>query len=716
MKRFLAMLLAVVMVFALAACGQQQAAAPEEAHAGSDDGTAPVDTPAVLSFEEDDDAIYEAALGEYQEYLEKAKAEVNNVSLRYALEAVAEAKLMESAVYIPGSSKGGMYAIGRVAPSTVDYQYWGNDQDRYYTALVVKGDPIKSADREEMRAKFAELKGTGEYYAWAEQYLADKGYTLKDTYTIGFSSNPKTWDILETYRSADAEAIVNTFSNLVEYDNESVLQPALAVALPEVSADGLTYTFTIRQGVKWVDSQGRKVGEVTANDWVTGLQHCLDTGGTSWLVDGVIKNAHEYMEGEIVDFAEVGVKALDDYTLQYTLEQPTPYFLSMFTYNPFAPMNKAYFESKGGVLGLDAWASLESCDYGKDPDNIAYCGPYLVSNFTADNKIVFSANKDYYDTASVKIKTLTWLYNDGKDPTKAYNDMKNEVLDGCSLNSQTLQLAIDDGWFDQYKFVSATDATSYGMFINLRRGGYALFNDETAVVSALTEEQRTLANAALQNVHFRRAIAYGADRIAYNAQVTSDDVAELSVINSYTPGNFVRLEEDVTLDIGTFPAGTYYGEIMQAQLDADGVSIKVWDPTKEAGAGSSAGFDGWYNPANAKAELALAAEELGITIDKDNPVVLELVYPSEVVQYANRANAWKQSVEASTDGAIIIELLDSTSLINWYYSGYYCESGAQCDYNMYDCSGWGPDYGDPKTYLDTLQAEIGDMIHMLGIY
>lgn len=720
-KKLLAMLLALVMVLGLAACGQSAAPAPAESSSPAPSNDEPAaDVPAEPTFVDDDGQVFDDTLGEYQELLAAATAENDNVSLRFVMEAIAEAKLMESAVYIPGSSKGGMYAIGRVAPRTVDFQYWGNDQNRYYTALVVEGDPIKSEDRAEMRAKFAELKGTGEYYEWARQYLLDKGYTLKDTYSIGYSSDPKTWDILETYRAADAEAIVNTFTNLVEYDNESVLRPALAVDLPEVSADGLTYTFKLREGVKWVDSQGRFVANVTANDWVTGLQHCLDTEGTSWLVDGVIKGVSEYLAGEITDFAEVGVKAIDDYTLEYTLEKPCPYFLSMFTYNPFAPMNKEYFESKGGVLGYDAWNSLESCDYGKDPDNIAYCGPYLVTNNTAENKIVFSANPDYYDPDSVTIKTLTWLYNDGKDPTKAYNDMKSGVLDGCNLNTQTLQLAKDDGWFDQFSFVSATDATSYGMFLNVRRGGYALFSDETAVVTELTEEQQTLANSAMQNVHFRRALAFAADRGAYNAAVVGDDLALLSVINSYTPGNFVRLEEDVTYDINgtatTFPAGTYYGEIMQAQIDADGVPIKVWDPTKEEGAGSSAGFDGWYNPDNAKAELAKASEELGYEISAENPVVLELVYPSEVQVYSDRANAWKQTVEASTDGAIIISLLDTTSLLNWYYAGYYCESGSQCDYNLYDCSGWGPDYGDPCTYLNTMQDEVGDMIHMIGIY
>ena len=429
------------------------------------------------------------------------------------------------------------------------------------------------------------------------------------------------------------------------------------------------------------------------------------------------------MSGDTVDFGDVGVKATDDYTLVYTLTQPTPYFMTMMAYNPFAPLNEQYFLSQGGALGYDAWAEANEAGtvkYGVDRDHIAYCGPYLVTNFTEKNKIVFSLNPTYWNKDNINIKTVTWLYNDGQDATKAYKDMKSEILDGCGLNAEALELAKNDGWFDQYHYVSGTDATSFGSFVNLNRQGYALFNDASQVVSGLTDEQKDLANLALQNTHFRRALAFAYDRIAYNAQVTGDDVAALSVINSYTPGNFVQLSEDVTVKMNgvdkTFPAGTYYGAIVQAQIDADGVAMKVWDPTLEEGAGSSAGFDGWYNPSNAVAELKKAAEELGITIDKDHPVHLELSYPSAVVQYANRANAMKKSVEESTGGAIIIDLLDCESLANWYYDGYYCQVGAQCNYNIYDCSGWGPDYGYPQTYLNTFQQEIGDMIHCLGIY
>ena len=727
-------LLSLVLVFALAAslcaCETKKAdnntTTPTQAQnevtptENPDNPGQPTPTAAVLLT--DDSAIFDAALGEYAEYLAEAQGEVKNISLRYTLEAISEAKLMESCVYIPGSCQGGTFAIGRVVPYTASPCLWGNDQYRYHNLLVVAGDPLKPEDRTALKTEYNKLKGTGTYEAYAKQYLADKGYTLKDTYTIGYSSDPETWDIFNTYLAADAEAIVNTFDNLIEYDGENVMKPALAESW-EVSDDGLTYTFKIRKGVQWVDSQGRKIADLTANDFVTGMQHCLDCEATSYLVDGVITGASEYMYGDTVDFGDVGVKATDDYTLVYTLAQPTPYFMTMMAYNPFAPLNEKYFLSQGGALGYDAWAEANEAGtvtFGIDRDHIAYCGPYLVSNFTENNKIVFSLNPTYWNKDNINIKTITWLFNDGKDATKAYKDMKEELLDGCGLNSEALELAKNDGWFDLYHYVSGTDATSFGSFLNLNRQGYALFSDPTQVVSGLTDEQKDLANLALQNTHFRRALSFAYDRIAYNAQVVGDEIAALSVINSYTPGNFVQLSEDVTVKINgkdtTFKAGTYYGAIVQAQIDADGVPMKVWDPTLEEGAGSSAGFDGWYNPANAVAELKKAAEELGITIDKDHPVHLELSYPSSVVSYANRANAMKKSVEESTNGAIIIDLLDCESLANWYYDGYYCQTGAQCNYNIYDCSGWGPDYGDPQTYLNTFQKEIGDMIHCLGIY
>jgi len=216
----------------------------------------------------------------------------------------------------------------------------------------------------------------------------------------------------------------------------------------------------------------------------------------------------------------------------------------------------------------------------------------------------------------------------------------------------------------------------------------------------------------------------GLDRAAYNAQTVGEELKLTSLINSYTPGNFVSLEKEVTVDINgtatTFPAGTYYGAIMQAQIDADGIEMTVWDPAADGGAGSSDGYDGWYNPDAAAAELAVAIEELaaiGIEISAENPVYIDLPYFSGSEAYGNRANALKQSIESALGGVVVVNLVACEDAATWYYAGYYCGSGEEMNFDIYDVSGWGPDYGDPQTYLDTMLPDYaGYMTMMLGIF
>lgn len=733
MKKILSLVLALVMALSLIACGQKpEAPAPTATEAATEAaGDAAAEAAEYVDpyadVREDYDALSEAiymdVLGEFYEALETAKASTDTDE-RYALMAIAEAKLMEAGVYLPLTAGGGNYAISRVAPHTVSGIAWGNDSVRFHN-VVVTTEPITTAHRDEMKAKWAELKGTGTYEAWAEEYLVEQGYTLKDSYTLGYPSDPMTWNLLATYRAADSEAICNTVDMLVEYDAENVMQPALATEW-SVSDDGLTYTFKIREGVKWVDSQGRELAELTAGDFVAGMQHLLDAcGGLEALAgDGYanIVGASDYLAGNITDFAEVGVKAVDDYTLQYTLTQPTPYFMTMVTYNPFAPLCKTYFEAKGGKFGADFAADAADYTYGKTPDDIAYCGPYLVSNLTSENTIVFTANPSYWNADNINMKTITWLYNDGQDKLKAYNDTMAGVLDGAGLNASAVEAAKADGYMDTIVYVAATNATSYGAFVNVNRTATANFNDGS-VVSPKTEEDLLRSGVALKNAHFRRAVLQALDRGTYNAMTVGEELKYASIINTYTPGDFVQLGKAVTVDInGTateFAAGTYYGAIMQAQIDADGVQIKVWDPTAENGLGSSTQFEGWYNPEAAKAELAAAVEELaaqGIEVSAENPIYIDLPYFSGSEAYANRANALKKSIEGVLGGAVVINLTECVDSNAWYYAGYYVDNSNETNYDLYDVSGWGPDYGDPATFLNTLDIYTGDMIALLGLF
>ena len=731
MKKILALVLAVLMVVCLFA-GCDKKAAENNGEEGlkviepAFKDTAPtVANPYadIEDYDEKSEAIYNAIFKEFYDLQEAAKA-ATTVSERHALMALAEAKLLASGALLPIYSNGGNYAISRVAPYTAPNALFGNDSDRFHN-VVVASEPITAAHREEMKAKFAELKGTGTYEAWAESFLVEKGYTLKDSYTFFYNSDPQTWDALATSKAADSEAIVNTYDGLIEYDCEGTAQPALAESWT-ISEDGLTYTFKIRPNVKWVDSQGRVIGTVTADDFVAGFQHMLDAaGGLEYLVEGVVAGAYEYNTGAITDFKEVGVKAVDELTLEYTLAQKAPYFMTMLSYNVFAPVNRAYFESKGGAFGDAYNPEAENYTYGKTPNDIAYCGPYLVTNATAKNIIVFTANTSYWNAANVNNKTITWKFTDGSDKLQAYNATMSGDVDGAGLNSSAVDQAKADNKFESLAYVSGNDATTFFAFLNVNRSAYSnIAGDPTTVVSTKDATAQERAVAAMYNRHFRLALVQAIDRGLYNEQSVGPDLKYTSLRNTYTPGNYVALTEDVTVDINgkatTFKANTYYGAIMQAQLDADGVAITAWDPTAEAGAGSSDGFDGWFNPAAARGHLAVAIEQLaavGVEISAENPIYIDIPYVSSVDTNMKMANALKKSIEEALENKVIVNLVAAKDYTEAYYAGYYISDGSQANYDIYTFAGWGPDYGDPQTYLDTiLPYYAGYMTMMLGIF
>lgn len=96
---------------------------------------------------------------------------------------------------------------------------WGSDYERYHQALVCT-EFITAEDRAKMKEKWNELRGTGTYEEWAKSFLTEKGYTLKSDYTLIYSANPTSWDVLSTYLASDSAAIANTYDGLYEYDVE----------------------------------------------------------------------------------------------------------------------------------------------------------------------------------------------------------------------------------------------------------------------------------------------------------------------------------------------------------------------------------------------------------------------------------------------------------------------------------------------------------------
>ena len=748
MKKFtklMAMLLVLTMMLSLVACAGNEKPADTTAPATTEPApteevTEPVDVYtgpdweaiSAMDYDEASDALYEYNLGEFNTYYQDAKSEVIDLDLRLAKMAIAEAKLMESGVFMPVYGNGGAYAMNRAVPRSATTTSWGLDEYRFYTTLVTN-ELIKSTDRDALTALWGESEDADAWFAAAKAYLADNGYTLTDTWNFFTSYEIATWDCIASSYTSDAYFIAPTYSPLLEYDAKDVQQPALAESV-EVNEDGTVYTFHLRQGVKWVDQQGREIGEVTADDWVASMAHLIDNNDAlGYLLtssDGCgIKNYDAYLNGEVTDFAEVGVKAIDDYTLEYTLEAPFPAFLSMMGYGCFAPLNRAFYKAQGGTFSVDG-DEYTSGNYGTSPANIAYCGAYLVKNFTEKNVTSYVANPAYWNAEAVNTPNINMYYNDGSDTLRAYNEAKAGTVAGCSFNSSALVLAkeekpegADETYFDLYSYTTKNDATCYCGWVNVNRASFANFNDNTVGVSTKSEEEKVRTRDALSNQNFRLALAMAFDRGAFNATIVGEDLKFAALKNSYTPGTFQKTADEVTVDINgtatTFPAGTYFGVIEQAQLDADGVPLKVWDPEADAGAGSGDGFDGWYNADNAVAYLDKAIEELaqiGVEVSAEKPIHIDVPYGSFSESVTNRVNAYKQSIENVTGGKIIIDLVAFADSTSYTYAYYRNSNGAEANYDTAPgVSGWGPDYGDAQSYLDTIQP-YGYMCKSIGLY
>ena len=748
MKKFtklMAMLLVLTMMLSLVACAGNEKPVETTAPATEPAPTEEVTEPAgdvytgpdwaaieAMDYDEASDALYEWNLGEFNAAYQDAKSEITDLDLRLAKMAIAEAKLMESGVFIPVYGDGGAYAMNRAVPRTVTTTSWGLDEYRWYTALVTN-ELITSEDRDALTGLWGESADADAWMAAAKAFLADHGYTLTDTWNVANGYEIATWDCIASSYTSDAYFIAPTYSPLLEYDAKNVQQPALAESV-DVNDDGTVYTFHLRQGVKWVDQQGREIGEVTADDWVASMAHLIDnTDALGYLMtqsDGCgIKNFDAYLNGEVTDFAEIGVKAIDDYTLEYTLEAPFPAFLSMMGYGCFAPLNRAFYKAQGGTFSVDG-DEYTSGNYGTSPANIAYCGAYLVKNFTEKNVTSYVANPSYWNAEAVNTPNINFYFNDGSDPLRTYNEAKEGTIAGCSFNSSALVLAkeekpegSDKTYFDLYSYTTTNSATTYCGWVNVHRGTWANYNDNTVGVSTQTEEEQVRTRSALNNQNFRLAMAMAFDRGAFNSTIVGEELKYASLKNSYVTGTFGKTAGEVTVDINgvatTFPAGTYFGVIEQAQLDADGVPLKVWDPEADGGAGSGDGFDGWFNADAAAAYLDKAVAELaqiGVEVSAEKPIHIDVPYGAYSESVTNRMNAYKQSIEKYTGGKVVVDLVSFPDSSSFSYAYYRTSNGAEANYDITPgTSGWGPDYGDAQSFLDTIQP-YGYMTKNIGLY
>ena len=730
MKKFLALCLAAIMVLAMfVACVDQKTDDPTAAPTQSGETTNPTDsgetteptveptaddlaTPIVrpTSWErENEEIVYNMVLPKFEEMMATAAAG-KTADEKFVLYAQAEAYLLSTGLMIPTTTQGGTYQISRIAPHSVPYANWGNDDDRLH-GLVISDEFLTKEERADLLKMWNDAKnGNGTYDP--ATYITGKGHKLKDTYNYTFSTAPKTIDWGNTSSQSDTEVTVNCVEGLVEYDTVGQLQPALAEKWTE-SEDGKTYTFNIRKGVKWYNSEGREVAELTAHDFVAGFQHMLDaSAGLEFLVDGKVVGVTAYLK-EGGSFENVGCKATDDYTLVFTLEEPVTYFMTMLTYSCFLPICKSFYESRGGVFGRDAYkdAVQDTTKYtfglATDVSSQVYCGPFLLQKLQPKSEILVVKNENYYNADKVTLKSIKWILDDGSNPTAFYDATIAGTYDAVGLGATNglLDKAKADGNFDKYAYITDTTSTTYFGGLNVNRGTWQLASG--ACASSQTEAQKIDTHLALLNQNFRLALQYAFDKATYNGVSRGEDLKLNSLRNMYCHPEFVWLENDTTDAEGhVFKANTVYGDLVQYYVtNWYKMPIDVHD-----------GVNGWFHPEEAKQHLAKAVEQLGEAVNW--PVTIDVVYLGTSESNANQANAYKQVVEGTLGTErVVVNLIKAETLDDFYDCGYRASHGVDGNFDMFYGSGWGPDYGDPSTYLETfLGRGAGYMTKVIGLF
>ena len=349
----------------------------------------------------------------------------------------------------------------------------------------------------------------------AEGDVAEGGkYAEEQVYKTVYAEEIQTINYLTTATNVEFALAANLVDTLVDYDKYGVIQPALAESW-SASEDGLTWTFNLRKGVKWVDYEGNEVAETTANDFVSAAQYLLtpeNESATANIFYGVIKNAEEYFNGDITDFSQVGVKAEDDYTLVYTLKEPIPYFESMLTYVCFFPAYGPFLEEMGDQFGTTNSALL-------------YNGSYLLTEFEPQMQRILKKNPTYWDAENIHIGELNYRYN------KEATALSAEMYKRGEISDVAIPPASLDEWMNSPELKEQVRPDKLGTYTYF----YA-FNFDPHFDAEYEPENWKI---AVNNLNFRKSVVSAFNRVA--AMTTEDPYnPEYRIINSITPPEFTN--------------------------------------------------------------------------------------------------------------------------------------------------------------------------------
>ncbi|KEQ49584.1 oligopeptide-binding protein AmiA [Streptococcus oralis] len=503
---------------------------------------------------------------------------------------------------------------------------------------------------------------------------SEKKADAPKTFSYVYAMDPSSLDYSVTSKSSTSDVIANVVDGLLENDKYGNLIPSLAEDW-SVSKDGLTYTYKLRKGVKWYTSDGEEYAEVKAKDFVTGLKHAADgkSDGLSLIQDS-IKGLAEYVSGESNDFSTVGVKAVDDYTVEYTLNKPESFWNSKVTTATMLPVNEEFLNSKGSDYGAPT------------PSGILYNGPYFLKSLTSKSVIEYEKNPNYWDKDNVKIDNIKLTFYDGSDQESLIRSFTQGAYTTARLFPTSSNFESTKQEYGDKIVYSPQEATSYYLTVNVNRQSY----NKTAKTD---EAQKTSTKEALLNKNFRQALNFALDRHSYTAQLNGEEGANKIIRNSLVPHDYVQVGEKT------------FGELAQAEL------VSYGDQWKDVAL--TDGKDTIYSPEKAKAAFAKAKEELqakGVTF----PIHLDIPVEQTDVIAVQQTNSLKQSIESSLGTEnVIVDVLQMTDNEKLSITSQ-AKVPSQKDYDL-NGTGWGPDYQDPATYLNILDAKKGSALKHLGI-
>lgn len=248
-------------------------------------------------------------------------------------------------------------------------------------------------------------EGTKDTGTATEPAATDADLAADQTLHLNLSAEPPTLDPAQAQDSQSNTALRFMYEGLATIDAEG--QPAAGAAEKwDVSEDGLKYTFHMREGATWSNGD-----PVTANDFVYAWQRVLSPETTPAPVYAYqlyyIKGAEDFNTGKTKDFSSVGIKAVDEKTLEVELTNPTPYFLGLTSFYTYYPVHKASVEAD------QAWAT--------DPAKMVTNGPFTLTSWTAGSELQWTKNDKYWDAANIKLTNVTAsVVNSGATETASY--------------------------------------------------------------------------------------------------------------------------------------------------------------------------------------------------------------------------------------------------------------------------------------------------------